>query len=587
MNSFLNDDFLTLLYFSQDAQITPMNPRLEPIKQALGQIANQKLPRYVRAHAAITLGRFVQAKNTDYQSLGNAVRQSKPELWFRHARVLGSVIGAWEYAKALLNEYQQYIDFDPNVDSLPRVYTSTPPDNERIVSERVDSAVRQAWLLGARTSLRHMQRRFKGWSKEEFNCSFACIVNYLTILSTRKLGQHSSSLEQNRQALIWIDPLWKQLIEVAPTMVAADQAAAQSHQAFLIEQRLVVLTHMNTREERDSASLPWGSAKRSVGIRNPQNTHAQEPNNTTDMAAKVQLSAQAHQKVVIIKGPIAPSTEKDEKSVIEQFKTLHLEVPLTVLPELETLWQIEVSLMEEFPWAKEAIGLVMDDLLARRHHGSLRLGLAPLLLVGPPGSGKTRFAKRLGDHLNTPNTIINLAGMADTKLLKGCTRGWAGARSSRVVEFIQQTFIGNPLFVLDEIDKASEGGLNSGDPQAALLDLLEPGNAARYQDIFLLTECDLSHCLYVATANSLQALSAPLLSRLRPVFFPKPDGTYAPALIKGVLRDLEISWCLPAGTLNLTEGQMANLKGLSPREMRAAMLTLLARNTELAAYVRH
>jgi hypothetical protein len=129
--------------------------------------------------------------------------------------------------------------------------------------------------------------------------------------------------------------------------------------------------------------------------------------------------------------------------------------------------------------------------------------------------------------------------------------------------------------------------MNNGDPQAALLDLLEPGNAARFHDIFLLTECDLSHCIYVATANSLKALSAPLLSRVRPVFFPQPDGAYAPVLIRGVLRDLEASWNLPFGTLNLTAAQMAALKGLSPRDMRAAMLTLLARDTELASYVRH
>src|SRR3546814_797853 len=112
--------------------------------------------------------------------------------------------------------------------------------------------------------------------------------------------------------------------------------------------------------------------------------------------------------------------------------------------------------------------------------------------------------------------------MSDVKVLKGVTRGWASNRPSRMVEFIEQTKVANPLFVLDEIDKAGQGYGNGGDPQEALLDLLEPGNARRYQDIYLMTECDLSHCLYIATSNSLERLPEPLLSRLRPVFFPAP-----------------------------------------------------------------
>src|SRR3546814_11585884 len=96
----------------------------------------------------------------------------------------------------------------------------------------------------------------------------------------------------------------------------------------------------------------------------------------------------------------------------------------------------------------------MSDLLARRRHGVIRLGLAPVVLVGPPGTGKTRFAQRLSDLLGTPNTVINLAGMSDVKVLKGVTRGWASNRPSRMVDFIEQTQVANPLFLLDEIEQA-------------------------------------------------------------------------------------------------------------------------------------
>src|SRR3546814_5895806 len=80
----------------------------------------------------------------------------------------------------------------------------------------------------------------------------------------------------------------------------------------------------------------------------------------------------------------------------------------------------------------------MSAFIARRRHGSIRLGMPPLLLVGKPGTGKTRFAQRLSELLGTPSTVINMAGMHDVNVLKGVSRGWAGNRPSRIVEFIQQ-----------------------------------------------------------------------------------------------------------------------------------------------------
>ncbi|MER1944858.1 AAA family ATPase [Castellaniella sp. FW104-7G2B] len=229
----------------------------------------------------------------------------------------------------------------------------------------------------------------------------------------------------------------------------------------------------------------------------------------------------------------------------------------------------------------------MSDLLARRHHGAVRLGLSPILLAGLPGTGKTRFAQRLSDLLGTPNTVINLAGMSDVKVLKGVARGWSSNRPSRMLEFIQQTRIANPLFVLDEIDKTGAGYSNGGDPQEALLDLLEPGNAKRYQDIYLMAECDLSHCLYVATSNSLARVPEPLLSRLRPVYFPPPGPEHTESIVRGMLADLARSWGLPEGTLTVTPHQIALLRGLAPRELRRALLDLFGGEANGAVYTLH
>src|SRR5690606_7015015 len=111
------------------------------------------------------------------------------------------------------------------------------------------------------------------------------------------------------------------------------------------------------------------------------------------------------------------------------------------------LFGIRKTLEAEFPWALEAIDTIMVDLTARQRFGATRLGMWPILMVGNPGTGKTRLAQRLSELLGTPNTVINMAGMRDTNTFKGVSRGWSGSRPSRMVEFIQQTKTPNPLFV--------------------------------------------------------------------------------------------------------------------------------------------
>jgi len=256
------------------------------------------------------------------------------------------------------------------------------------------------------------------------------------------------------------------------------------------------------------------------------------------------------------------------------------------MPDSTQLRNIECSLRSEFPWAENVINQIMSDLSARQRHGVLSLGMAASLLVGLPGSGKTRFCQRLSTLLGTPNLVINLAGMKDVLLLKGVTRGWASSRPSRIVELLMQTRVANPLLILDELDKTSPSTGNGGDPQAALLDLLEPANAKRYHDLFLLTECDVSHCLYIATANALNPVSEPLRSRLRLMHFPSPGPEHSAAILQGVLADIECSWRIPAGTLILTVREQAKLKGLAPRQMRHALLDILGA-PDNRAFTRH
>ncbi|CAM5377581.1 ATPase family protein associated with various cellular activities (AAA) OS=Eoetvoesiella caeni OX=645616 GN=DFR37_1292 PE=4 SV=1 [Eoetvoesiella caeni] len=547
LKNFFGDDFLTLLYRSKEPCAHP----LISIKRLLTVAANPHETRHVRAAAAVALGRFVQDRFPDGHGVAGS---SQPREWFHLARQLNSVVGALALANVLLARRDQKIEFNLELDPLPRL---VEPESASRVFSGIGQEVPHAWYLGARVTLRHVQRGFSGWGPEAFGCALACVVNYLTFLPARRLSESASPVAQRREALAWMKPLWNRLIQAA-SFHARDPEA---YRMALIEQQLAVYVRLDDLEQNRASPSTKPVPARSV--------------------------RPGQDQVVIVRGVIPNSSERSESEYLKQYEVLRQPLALATFPPLATLYGLRMRLSDEFPWADEAISVVMSDLIARRRHGVVRLGMAPVLLVGPPGTGKTRFAQRLSDLLETPNTVINLAGATDTKVLKGVTRGWASNRASRMVEFIQQTKIANPLFILDEVDKAHAAYGNGGDPQEALLDLLEPGNARRYQDIYLMTECDLSHCLYIATSNSLSALSAPLLSRLRPVFFRAPGPEHAEVIVKGLVGDLERSWNLPAGTLTVTPRQLALLRGLAPREMRRALLDLFGRDADEALYTMH
>lgn len=553
LDNFFADDFFTLLYRSQEPYIYPLNR----IKEQLLVVSDKGQPRHVRAAAALALGHFTESRYPDDKYVSG---NSRPEQWFHLARELNSVVGAWALANVKLGSCNLRIEFDLNVDPLPQLVQVEEPTGRQV--PRVDQEVAQAWYLGARVALRHVQRDFSGWDQETFGCALACVVTYLTLIPSGRQSLFSCPVQQRRQALLWLKPLWNRLIDVS-SQLALD---SEAHRAALIEQQLAVFLYLDDLEQN--------------GV--PANGKA-----TSMPFAAPALQRAGSNEISIVPGVIPTSSDRAERDYLRQFEVLRRPLKFRTLPSLESLYALRKTLIGEFPWAKEPISLVMSDLFARRRHGVVRLGMAPVLLVGPPGSGKTRFAQRLSELIDTPNTMINLSGMSDVKVLKGVTRGWASNRPSRMVEFILQTKVPNPLFILDEIDKTGIASHHGGDPQDALLDLLEPGNARRYSDIYLMTECDLSHRSYVATSNSLDALSAPLLSRLRPVLFPAPGPEHSNVILKGILQDLELSWSLPHGVLTITPHHAELMRGLSAREMRRALLELLGSEVDEPLYTQH
>lgn len=192
-----------------------------------------------------------------------------------------------------------------------------------------------------------------------------------------------------------------------------------------------------------------------------------------------------------------------------------------------------VELLLELPWG-ESSPLVNDlggarDVLEADHYGLEKVkeriveqlavmmntpdGRAPILcLVGAPGVGKTSLGQSIARALGRKYQRVSLGGLHDESELRGHRRTYIGAMPGRIIDALRRAGTSNPVILLDEIDKTSHD--YHGDPQAALLEVLDPEQNCHFHDNYVDIDFDLSKVLFIATANTLQSISQPLLDRM-------------------------------------------------------------------------
>lgn len=237
------------------------------------------------------------------------------------------------------------------------------------------------------------------------------------------------------------------------------------------------------------------------------------------------------------------------------------------------------ALYEELPNFQAVLDDVRRQLALCCDSGDA-LEITPLLLLGPPGVGKTHFARQLSALLGTGMGFISMSSLTAGWVLSGASSQWKGARPGKVFEALIDGDYANPVMVVDEIDKA--GGEACYDPLGSLYSLLEHDTAGSFTDEFAEVAVDASQLIWVATANEARTIPDPILNRVNVYEIEPPDAAAARRIAQRLYAGIreQHDWGRRFDAVP-SDAVLERMAELAPREMRRAWMTAFG-NAKLA-----
>jgi len=200
-----------------------------------------------------------------------------------------------------------------------------------------------------------------------------------------------------------------------------------------------------------------------------------------------------------------------EHSIQHNYLELLLELPWNVFSKDSFDLKRAQKILDRDHFGLEKVKeRILEHLAVIKLKGDMK---SPILcLYGPPGVGKTSLGRSIAEALDRKYVRMSLGGLRDEAEIRGHRKTYIGAMPGRIIHNLKKAEVSNPVFILDEIDKLSHG--MQGDPASALLEVLDPEQNENFHDNFVEMDYDLSKVLFIATANSLHTIPAPLRDRM-------------------------------------------------------------------------
>jgi ATP-dependent Lon protease len=242
------------------------------------------------------------------------------------------------------------------------------------------------------------------------------------------------------------------------------------------------------------------------------------------------------------------------------------------LPAMDHLYEDMPNFAEVLDDVRRQLALCQDSRDA--------LEITPMLLLGPPGIGKTHFAQQLAQLLGTGLGFVSMSSLTAGWVLSGASSQWKGARPGKVFETLVDGAYANPVMVVDEIDKARAE--HAYDPLGAVYSLLEHDTAGHFTDEFAEVPIDASQVIWIATANDERAIPEPILNRMNVFEVTAPDHDAARSIALRLYTSIRAGhdWGRRFDE-EPPEAVLERMAGLAPREMRRAWMTAFG-NARLA-----
>lgn len=254
-------------------------------------------------------------------------------------------------------------------------------------------------------------------------------------------------------------------------------------------------------------------------------------------------------------------------------KTIRAKGQFRKLATIPLEWEKGLDTLErELPNFAEVVASLRSSFaIARVTDGTIRFD--PLVLDGPPGCGKSRFASRLAKFLRTPMKRVNMEAQQSGSAISGSDDFWANSKTGAVFELLVEGDVANPIIFVDEIEKA--GGDQRYDPLGGFYCVLERETARHFRDLSVPSlELDASRVLWICTSNDIMRAPEPIRSRLRVFRIPAPTPDQARVIAQTAYREILNEVALK-GFRRLGDDILDALANLSPREMRKTLFEAL------------